>query len=200
MMTTWSIQLNPAVRQQPNDVLSLRNQNQSKHFRSWFGALAGEIYQSIRVGLNLPLAKPKALDKTEAQHILIQAAMVQQHCMQYYRVYADLKLKHIDDLALHDLLLFIRMANYHPNQQDLIHYQQHSHVIESSGHLQSLLNQLQQQQLIQRISTDDKIFYDKNPYPHCHLLDTETGRISDYDCQQPGFQDSRYQRLPCVLN
>ena len=195
-MTTWSIQLNPANQYQLNDVLSLCKHNQNNHFRSWFGALAGEIFQCIKSGLKLSIAQPHQLDKTEAQHILIQAAMVQQHCMHHYRVYKDLKTNHINDLALHDLLLFIRMANYHPGEQDLISYQKHSHVIESPGHLKSSLHQLQNQQLIQKISANDNIFYDKNPYPHCHLFDTKTGRISDYDCHINTLHNERFKRIP----
>jgi hypothetical protein len=148
------------------------------------------------VGLNIPLTLAKPLDKTQAQHILIQAAMVQQHCMQHYRVYADLKTNNIDDLASHDLLLFIRMSNYHPSWSDLISYQQHSHVIESTHQMQSLLHILQNKQLIQGITADNQQFYDKNPYPHCHVLDTITGRLSDYDCHLNSLQSRRYLRIP----
>ncbi len=195
-MSTWTIKLTPANTNQFNDLLSLDQSKHNGHFRSWFGGLAGEIYQGIKSGLNLAIAQPQSLDKTQAQHILIQAAMVQQQCMYHYRVYHDLKAQQLTDLALHDLLLFIRMANYHPSKQDLLNYQQHSHVIESPGHLQSLLDQLDNKQLIQGIVADNKQFYDKNPYPHCHLLDTETGHISDYDCHLIATQNTRFLRIP----
>ncbi len=195
-MHNWSIQLTPANHFQLNDVLSLNKHNYGEHFRSWFGGLAGEIFQRIRSGFNLALAQPQKLDKTQVQHILIEAALVQQQCMHHYRVYSDLKTHDITDLALHDLLLFIRMANYHPGEQDLVHYQQHSHVIENSNHLNQLLCQLHDHKLIQKISANNSVFYDKNPYPHCHLLDTETGRISDYDCHLNSLHDSRFRRIP----
>lgn len=195
-MRTWNIQLTPANHNQLNDVLALNQSNRHGHFRRWFGALAGEIYLGIKSGLNLVIAQQQPLDKTQAQHILIQAGMVQQQCMHHYRVYHDLKSQGITDLALHDLLLFIRMASYHPSDQDLDNYQQHSHVIESPSHLQTLINELNNKQLIQRIVAKDKPFYDKNPYPHCHLLDTETGRISDYDCHLNTTHNSRFLRIP----
>lgn len=195
-MSTWTIQLIPANRNQFNDLLSLDQSKNKAHFRSWFGGLAGEIYQGIKSGLNLAIAQKQPLDKTQAQHILIQAAMVQQQCMHHYRVYHDLKTQGITDLALHDLLLFIRMANYHPSHQDLQNYKQHSHVIESDAHLQTLINALNNKKLIQRITVKNNHFYDKNPYPHCHLLDTETGHISDYDCQLNATQNVRFLRIP----
>src|SRR5690606_12454909 len=138
-MNTWSIQLTPANRTQLNDVLSLNKNIYGEHFRSWFGGLAGEIFQRLKSGFNLATAQPQKLDKTQVQHILIEATMVQQQCMHYYRVYQDLKARGVKDLALHDLLLFIRMANYHPSHQDLRTYQQHSHVIENDQHLQTLI-------------------------------------------------------------
>lgn len=195
-MSTWYIELTPANHHQLNDVLALRKTNQKQPFRHWFGGLAGEIFDRINSGLKLSLNPNHVLDKTQAQHILIEAAMVHQHCMYHYRIHSDLKPRDTDDLALRDLLLFIRMANYHPNEQDLIHYQQHSHVIESCDHLFSLINQLQKQQLIQKITVGSSTFYDKNPYPHCHLLDTETGRISDYDCHLNTLHNKRFLRIP----
>ncbi|MFV0543118.1 MAG: hypothetical protein ACK5L8_05430 [Marinicella pacifica] len=195
-MSTWNIKLTPAHHNELNDILSLNRTDTP--FRNWFGALAGEIYKSIRHGLNLPLASPKTLNKTEAQHILIEAAMVQQQCLQHYRVYQDLAQHNLTDLALHDVLLFIRMCNYHPGEHDLLDYQKHSHVIESTGHLKILLNQLEEQRLIQTIRANHRVFYDKNPYPHCHLFDTETGRISDYDCHLNTLHNKRFKRIPHV--
>lgn len=193
-MSTWNIKLTPAHHNELNDILSLNRTDTP--FRNWFGALAGEIYKSIRHGLNLPLASPKNLNKTEVQHILIEAAMVQQQCLQHYRVYHDLAQHNLTDLALHDVLLFIRMCNYHPNDEDLYYYQHHSHVVENHTHLQSLLHILQDKQIIQCIIVDNRLFYDKNPYPHCHILDTESGRLSDYDCHLNTFHDDRFIRVP----
>ncbi|MCX7545138.1 hypothetical protein [Marinicella gelatinilytica] len=195
-MHTWTIELTPASHRQFNDVLSLNQNKTTGHFRRWFGGLAGEIYLGIKSGLDLAIARPQPLDKTQAQHILIQAAMVQQQCMHHYRVYQDLKAHDLKDLALHDLLLFIRMANYHPSYQDLGEFQQHSHVIESNEHLKTLINELNSKQLIQCIKVNNKRFYDKNPYPHCHLLDTETGLISDYDCHLNVSHSHRFKRIP----
>lgn len=195
-MSTWHIELTPANSHQLNDVLNLSQIH--KPFRKWFGVLAGEIFKSIHIGLQLPLARPKVLNKTEAQHILIEAAMIQQQCLHHYRVYQDLKIHQAKDLALHDLLLFIRMSHYHPNEMDLMDYQEHSHVIESDDHLKHLLHQLQEQRLIQKIHANNRIFYDKNPYPHCHLLDTKTGRISDYDCHLNTLHNKRFKRIPHV--
>lgn len=195
-MSTWNIKLTPAHHNELNDVLSLSKSQTDTPFRNWFGALAGEIYKSIRDGLNLSLASPKTLNKTEVQHILIEAAMVQQQCLQHYRVYQDLAQYNLTDLALHDVLLFIRMSNYHPSKQDLFSYQQYSHVIESNDHLRSLLNQLQDKNLIQEIRTDNHVFFDKNPYPHCHIFDTKSGRISDYDCHLRVLHSDRFIRIP----
>lgn len=183
---TWHLSMIENHQQSNEHCLQLRHHNKPTPLRSWFGPMAQHLLQQIRSCLP-PAEKLKTkhntqnfvLDKQLAQHLLIQASFFHQRCLHQYQISDDLKnkgLSHSHELC--ELLLFIRMSAQHPSHQTLQVWVENQlpYWVDFEAELNTLLNA----KMVQKISHQDWVFYDKNPFPHDHLLDLTSLKLNDF--------------------
>ncbi len=187
---TWQLKLIENHQQTGEHCLELCRINKHSPLRSWFGPIAQLLLQQNH--RYLPPSKKLndeantqrwAIDKQMAQYLLVQASFFHQRCLHQYQVNDDIKSKGLDNNHdLSELLLFIRMSSQHPSHQTLLTLV--SSQLPSNKGLEGNLNTLLSAKLIQKISFHNWAFYDKNPYPHDHLLDLKTFELNDFNQHQ----------------
>jgi len=184
---TWQVNFTYNYKQSGECCLELCHEKRNTQLRSWFGPLAQHLFNQPQLKLFSDQTKEQynfSIDKQMAQFLLIKASFFHQRCLHMYQVKDDIKRQElIYSHELCELLLFIRMSNQHPSHQTLelfVEYQ-----IPWCEDLRSKIESLLSAKLIQKISLNSTykhnglVFYDKNPYPHDHLLNLETLKLND---------------------
>ena len=187
---TWQLNFIKNHQQTGEYCLELCRINKPTPLRCWFGPMAQHLLQQSNH--YLPSSQTLytegntqrwGIEKQLAQHLLVEASFFHQRCLHQYQVNDDIKSKGLDNNHdLSELLLFIRMSAQHPSHQTLItlvNSQQHR-----SSAFEDNLNTLLSHKLIQKIGYNNWVFYDKNPYPHDHLLDLSTFKLHDFSGQK----------------
>jgi hypothetical protein len=86
-----------------------------------------------------------------------------------------------DNHDLAEILLFIRMTDKHPCQQSLEQFT--AQQTPWCHDMQAAIDRLLECKLIQQVKYQQWLFFDKNPYPHNHLLDIKNNSLVDYNHQ-----------------
>lgn len=177
---SWEIKINTNYKETSEYCLQLCHTKKNQSFRSWFGPLAHHIYLQLKRQFNFVKEQHKlSVDKQLAQYVLMQASFLHQRCLYQFQVTHDLTNHHLSKrYEVAELLLFIRMTHQHPSHHTLLACAQSQipWCIETDEAIKSLLDS----KLIQKIECIDHIFYDKNPYPHDHVLDTSDYKLNDF--------------------
>ncbi len=179
---TWQIKYTPQLGNQKEACLTIQKHKKNYKLRGWYGPLAELIFKVVQKYLPANHEQHKqqyAIEKQLAQFILIQASFLHQKCLHDYQVLSDTDkaglCKHHD---LTDLLLFIRMTANHPCFDSVMAFGQTQ--IPWCDDIETQLDQLLEQKLIQQVKYRQWHFYDKNPYPHDHILDLKNQRLFDH--------------------
>ncbi len=179
----WQLKLTANHQQSGEFCLSLSQGKRNHLLRRWFGPLAQHLFQQpvcSREKTPATIDQDINIDKQMAQHLLIQASFFHQRCLQQYQIQNHLKqqCQHYSH-ELCELLLFIRMSSQHPCQKTLQLFVDCQ--MPWCTDIEAEINTLLDARLIQKIKYKDLIFYDKNPYPHDHLLNLKTSQLKDFN-------------------
>ncbi len=184
---TWQINLINDFRCSGETCLELTHHHRYCQLRNWFGPFAQRLFNSIKDQLlrsnDDSVIHQIIVDKQFAQYLLVQASFLHQRCMHQYQVHQDIHDKGITySHELGELLLYVRMTPQHPSQQTLEHFidTQLAWCDETEQAIHTLL----ESKLIQKIKFNQQTYYDKNPYPHDHILNLDTNILSDYTGQE----------------
>ncbi len=179
---TWQLTYTENHQQSGESCLQLNHHKKNKQLRSWFGPLAQHLFRLIKKQLSSTTTEHHTvfqIEKQLAQHLLIQASFYHQRCLHQYQVYDDIKNLQLNQHnELCELLLFIRMSAQHPSQQTL--QQLIDNQLPWYTDFNTEIKTLIDAKLIQKIGYRGLVFYDKNPYPHDHILDLHNQRLHDY--------------------
>lgn len=182
---SWQIYFTKNHQQTGDCCLQLTNSFSNYNLRSWSGPFASHLFDSIKPKLNTADTNNGSvtIDKQFVQYLLIKASFLHQKCMYEYQVTSDLSktigLNDIHEMA--EILLYIRMTEKHPCLESLIHFAEQQ--IPWCNDIHSAIEALLDHKLIQQIKYHRWCFFDKNPYPHNHLLDMETNCLVDHHHQ-----------------
>ncbi|WP_223787558.1 hypothetical protein [Marinicella meishanensis] len=172
----WQLQYEPNHQHCGEACLTLTQHNRCEPLRRWFGPMATQLARWLRASHSkISGQHPTTINKSLAQQLLMQASFHHQACLHRYHVTQDLPAQ---SPAMCDVLLYLRMSRLHPCQdtmETLLNTQ-----MPHCQDLEDILQRLVQAELIQCINSGSQRFYDKNPYPHDHILDTQTDRLFDY--------------------
>lgn len=160
---TWQLQFNPNHQNCGEACLTLSRRSRCEPLRCWFGPLATQLVdwlQDNTPAVNFTVQRIIIIDKTLAQHLLVQASFHHQACLQRHQVAQDMaNLPKPLQAAMADVLLFIRMAQSHPchhTLETLINTQ-----LPHCQDLESILQQLLQAELIQQIHGEPPTYGEK---------------------------------------
>ncbi len=194
----WELNINSNFKDTSECCLQLSHTEKKQSFRSWFGPLAKHIYIQLQNKFNFRAqGESFQIEKQFAQYTLMQASFHHQRCIYQYQINSDLEANALTgqyDLA--ELLLFIRMTPQHPSQDTLIEFAQKQ--MPWCADIDTAINQLLDAKLIQKIICDGHIFYDKNPYPHDHVLDIPSQKLKDFTFDQPIQKNQRLVLSPIL--
>ncbi|MCB1581668.1 MAG: hypothetical protein R3E90_08920 [Marinicella sp.] len=194
LVMNWTIKYTPKWKNNQEALLTLVSSHQRHPLREWYGPLAELIFCSSYKHLSKHISMTTQqfdIEKQLAQFILMQACFLHQKCLHEYQVNQDTKkagLTNNNDLA--ELLLFIRMTSNHPNQHSLMTF--HNAQIPWCDDFETRIDNLINSKLIQHIRYKNMDFFDKNPYPHDHILDLHDKVLFDY---QQNFPIREHQKL-----
>ncbi len=179
---TWQIRYTPQHPKHREACLTLQNNKKHYKLRGWYGPLAELIFKNIQKYLPIKKQQPiqqQTIEKQLAQFILIQASFLHQRCLHDYQITTDTEkaglAKHHD---LADLLLFIRMTANHPCYDSIMTL--FDTQIPWCEDIDTQLNMLLECKIIQQLRFQNWHFFDKNPFPHNHVLDLQKQMLFDY--------------------
>jgi hypothetical protein len=183
---TWKLSYDRQCNLHQEACLTIHNDRKQYKLRGWYGPMAELILQSIKKFIprihTSPLKQP--IEKQMAQFILMQASFLHQKCLHEFQVQTDTdRVGLSDDHNLAELLLFIRMTANHPCSDSIAAFSQTQ--IPWCDDVQTHLNQLVDCKLIQRVKYQQWYFYDKNPYPHNHIVDLQDQMLFDHHLHKP---------------
>ncbi len=187
-MNSWQLSISHMQSPLNEYQLQLINNKTNKTWRSWFGPIAWQIYRKAKsqVLKNHRFAVQNnslLFDKHYAQHLMIEASLHHHFCHHLYQTTDDLRQQDMaQDLDAHDLLLYIRMTPQHPCHQTISRLASEKSKLGVDHKL--IIDRLVARRLIQKIVINQQTFYDKNPHPHDHLFNTQTGQLTDYTEQK----------------
>ncbi len=178
----WQLTLINNYQNSGESCVQLTHTKRENLLRSWFGPFAQQLFHSITNKVPTPVKNSHncCLDigKQCAQYLLVQASYQHQRCLYQYQVNQDLNNKGIQGAhELGDLLLYIRMTAQHPCHQNI--EQLYNTQLSSCHDTGQALNTLLDARLIQQINYQQLTYYDKNPYPHDHVLNLRSEKLTD---------------------
>lgn len=176
---SWKLNLSHNFNHTNEYCLQLCHTEKNQSFRSWFGPLAKRIHHHLQSCLKLPTTdQPVTMDKHDSQYALMQASFLHQRYLYQFQVNHDLELNQLsNNFDLVELLLYIRMTKQHPNHETLLMFAQTQ--MPWCDEPEAAINLLVETKLIQKIDFLNYTFYDKNPYPHDHVLDLKKLILND---------------------
>ncbi len=196
---TWHVGFIDNYQQTGECCLKLRHGKRGTQLRGWFGPLARHLYSLTQPQFHANQSKTSkhlAIDKQMAQFLLIQASFFHQRCFHMYQVKDDIKRQNLNfSHEVCELLLFIRMSNHHPSHKTIQLFVQHQ--IPWCEDFEKKIEDLLAVKLIQKFSHNNLVFYDKNPYPHDHLLDLKTLKLEDFIDRE--YSPNQQQLLICQI-
>jgi len=201
MNTTWQLILTKNHLNLNEYGLVLKNSNSSSIMRCWFGLIAKKLWaNAIKHSDHINTGSKNSChincDKNFAQHLLIEASFLQQLCAQQFNIHKDLASNGMTiNCVAAEILLFIRMTQQHPSREIITQIM--DLTLRGNHDYEHPLNLLQEMRLIQKICYQDQSYYDKNPYPHCHVYDPENQTIYDYN---NNLNLNKYRLIPNLTN
>lgn len=194
----WELSITHDYKETTESCLQLQHSDKENVFRSWFGPLAKYIYLTLQNKFDFnPDKRSFLIEKQFAQYTLMQASFHHQRCSHVYQINQDLENQGLSEkYELAEILLFIRMTPQHPSHETLIQFGQQQ--IPWCDDIEAAIEQLIETKLIQRIHCETHIFYDKNPYPHDHILDLSENTLNDLAFDQPINEHQKLIRIPVL--
>ncbi|MCX7553867.1 hypothetical protein OS175_08250 [Marinicella sp. S1101] len=189
---TWTLHIDCNFQNTHEFCLQLNHTDKARNFRSWMGPMAKHLFMQLQQNLaRCTSSQSFIIEKQLAQYALMQASFHHQRCLHQFQIIQDLE---AIDLAGHnemaDMLLFIRMTPQHPCHDTLLLFSQQQTPWTQDA--EAVIAQLVEAKLIQIIKCGEQTYYDKNPYPHDHVLDLNTLKLTDFTAEGPV---EKYQTL-----